>query len=701
MLAKWIAPLLIIALTAIPFVAQAQDAPAASLPSAGAPGVQAGPVVHALLIGISDYDSNVGLTPLNGPENDVKLMRDVLTQRFGVSAANVRLVLNPTHSEIEQEFAALTKRVRSHDLVYIHYSGHGSTSPDPNEPRGEDQTWVPHGARANGRAGKDGWDVLDKEIAVWLAPLYALTEDVVFVSDSCHSGSVARGSRKGVRSADPAPGPHPLLARLPKVAPPGSGVRIGAARDFEPAVELDHRTGGGCNGRNECYGVFTWNWAQALLESRPGEAWGDVFNRASARITTQPSVYQRPQIEGNADRAVFAGRFAALTPTVEVLDSAGGTATLGGGALAGLSKGSVYRSVVPPGSTPASLTVTDVDALTSRAALNSGNIKRGDLVSEVTHLYDAAAIRLYLGDATRPGDVTLIRKVRGALASQLPTTLTAFQLVPTAESADWQLQLTHPAPNTAKPTPGAAHRLPDIGKCATPCGAPQLWVVSRQGLLIDEHLRFDLARPDEEIARLVSNLQTYARAQQVRRLAAQGNATPLRLNVTVWRPPPGDNRKCAAGAVADSGWTRLGPFPSGAMPARAQLNDCLAFEIENLDATYTWYGYVVTVSPDLSVTPALPQARAASDEARIPPGEHIRSGPYLYRLNSVGRETLMLLASDGPVRVQALQRGGMKRGEKPQSQLEALLAASALGRGEVEVVGKWGATSVDVLVQEP
>jgi hypothetical protein len=43
----------------------------------------------------------------------------------------------------------------------------------------------------------------------------------------------------------------------------------------------------------------------------------------------------------------------------------------------------------------------------------------------------------------------------------------------------------------------------------------------------------------------------------------------------------------------------------------------------------------------------------------------------------------------------------MKRGERPQSQLEALLAASALGRGEVEVVGKWGATSVDVLVQEP
>lgn len=700
MLANRFACPLLVVLAAASLVACDQVTPAQPLSSSGGRGVPSGPVVQALLIGISDYDPQNGLEPLNGPENDVKLMRDVLTTRFAVPAANVRLVLNPTHSAIEQEFAALKQRVRPHDFVYIHYSGHGSTAPDPQEPRGEDQTWVPHGAREARRGGKDTWDVLDKEIALWLAPLYALTDDVVFVSDSCHSGTVARGSHKGVRSANPAPAPHPLLASLPKVAPPIGGVRIGAARDFEPAVELNHRTGGSCSGRSECYGVFTWNWAQALRESRPGEAWGDVFNRASARITTQPSIYQRPQIEGRSDRAVFAGKFAALTPTVEVLDVTQRSATLSGGALAGLSKGSVYRSVVPQGAAPATLTVKEVEGLTSRAEVKSGSVKRADLVYEVTHVYDTPPIRLYLGNATVPADVALIETVRQRLKRELGATLSGFTLVSTADNADWLLQPARVPTNAPAPAPGVARQLPDARKCTTPCAAPQLWVVSRQGLLMDEHMRFDLARPGEEIARLVSNLQTFARAQQVRRLAAQGNATPVHMSVTVWRPPPGDKRKCAAGASDGSGWAHLGPFPAGALPAQARLNDCLEFEIENQDVERTWYGYVVTIGPDLAVTPALPAVQAAADEARIPPGEHIRSPRgHLYRLNAAGRETLMLLASDRPVSAQALQQSALK-GDKPKSQLEALLLAAPAGRGEVETVGDWGAASVDVLVRE-
>jgi hypothetical protein len=687
MRAHWMLLRLIVLLLAIPLAARAQ-APAGP------------PMVHALLIGITDYDAKNGLSPLNGPENDVKLMRDVLTTRFGVPAANVRLVLNPTHSAIEQEFAALQQRVRPHDFVYIHYSGHGSTAPDPGDPRGEDQTWVPRGARAAGSAGKDAWDVLDKELALWLAPLYERTDDVVFVSDSCHSGTVSRGSRKGVRSADPVPDPHPLLASLPKVAAPAGGVRIGAARDFEPAVELVERTGRGCEGSKECYGVFTWNWAQALRESRPGEAWGDVFNRASARITTQPSVYQRPQSEGRLDRAVFAGRFAALTPTVEVLDAADGTVTLGGGVLAGLTAGSTYRSVVPQGATPAQLTVQGVDALTSTAQVNSGTVKRADLVQEVTHAYDAQPIKLYLGNGLAPGDAALVAKIRALLTRERTGRLTAFTLVPAAETADWLLQVARVPAGAPAPAPGAARHLPDAKPCAAPCAPPALWVVSRQGLLMDEHMRFDLARPDEEDERLVANLQAFARAQQVRRLAAQGNATPVRMTVTVWRPPAGDKRPCAAGAVDGSGWRRLGPYQADALPPEAQRNDCLAFELANTDTERTLYGYVVTVGPGLAITAALPANQAGSDEARMPPGARIRSDrQHLYRLDTPGRETLLLLASDGPVRAQALQQAGLR--DKPQSRLEALLLASATGRGTVEAGGTWGAASIDVLVREP
>lgn len=710
MLANWrvfrllVAPVLSVALAglaAAPLLACAQPLPAqVSASVSPSPSANAAPVVHALLIGITDYDARNGTAPLNGPANDVKLMHDVLTTRFKVPPGQIRLLLNPTHSTIEQEFAALQQRVGHDDFVYVHYSGHGSTAPDPGDPRGEDQTWVARGARASSGAAKDRLDVLDKEIAVWMAPLYERTQDVVFVSDSCHSGTVGRGSSRGVRSAEPVPAPHPLLASLPKVAAPAGGVRIGAARDFEPAVELDHRNGRGCNGSAECYGVFTWNWAQALRESRPGEAWGDVFDRASARITTQPGIYQRPQIEGRADRAVFAGRYTRLSPTLGVIDVVGGTATLDSGVLGGVTIGSVYTSVAAPGTTPATLTVSEVNALTSRATITGGSVKRTNQVIEVTHAYDAPAIRLYLGKAALPADDALIGKVRKLLTGELGARLSAFSLAPTAADADLLLQPARLPANAPSPPPGATRKLPDDKPCAAPCAPPQLWVVTRAGLLVDEHLRFDLARVDEEDERLVSDLNKYAHAQQVRRLAAQGNAAPLQLSVTVWRPPAGDKRPCVAGTAPASGWSRLGPFPAAALGAQARLNDCLEFAIENGAADRTLYGYVVTVGPTLGVTMALPSNRSGSDEARIEPGKHISADHgHLYRLDTVGRETILLLASDGPVRAQALQQDGL-RGE-PKSRLEALLMVASTGRGTVEADGEWGAASIDLLVGPP
>ncbi|HJV59292.1 MAG TPA: caspase family protein [Albitalea sp.] len=671
---------------------------AAFMAAAGASAMAAGeagdpPVVHALLIGIADYEA-AGLAALKGPENDVKLMREVLTTRFHVPPANVRLLLNPTHGAIEREFVALRQRVKPHDFVYIHYSGHGSTAPDPAEPRGEDQTWVAFGARAHKLAGLDDWDVLDKEIAQWLQPLYELTDDVVFVSDSCHSGTVSRGLRTGVRSGEPVVRAHPLLGKLPPVPPPAGGVRIGAARDFETAVELDHRSGGACDDPGRCYGVFTWNWAQALRESRPGEAWGDVFDRANARITTAPTIYQRPQIEGRADRAVFAGRFAALTPSVEVVSVEGGKAVLNTGALSGASVGSTYRSIVSADAVPAVLKLTSVEPLTSTASVQSGAVRAGQLASETLHAYVAPRIRLHVAAADPRADAEWVAKLRKAIDDQTGGILSGFVIEDAAERADWWLYLVRPREGADRPLgAGAARRLPEPRECSGRCEAPQLWVVSRQGALMDERMRFQLARYDDEMSRLVNDLRGFAWSQEVRRLAAQGNATPVRMRVTVLRPPAGDTRKCAEGSAPGSGWARFGPSPVDALATKPVLGDCLSVELDNHDAERSWYGYVIAIGPDLAVQPVMPEPGAGSDAARIPPGESLRAPGRFYRLSQAGRETLMLMASDGPVRVQALQQSGLR--DEPKSRLESLLATAAARRGEVETTGTWGAASVD------
>jgi Caspase domain len=227
----------------------------------------------ALLIGVSNYKPS-GLVDLDGPLNDVALMRKVLQDRFGVPAANIQTLSNAlaSHSAIAAAFAELKAKLKRGDFVYVHYSGHGSTAADENDRRGEDQTWVPYGARGSNAKGLDGLDVLDKEIGVWLRAIATVSPNIIFVSDSCHSATVARGRSLGVRGVAPAMARHPLLNKLPRDDTPLAGIRIGAARDFEPAVEFDPVTGGPCEHAKRCNGVFTWYWAQALERSQPGDS---------------------------------------------------------------------------------------------------------------------------------------------------------------------------------------------------------------------------------------------------------------------------------------------------------------------------------------------------------------------------------------------------------------------------------------------
>src|SRR5687767_9857538 len=103
---------------------------------------------HALLIAVSDY-KNTPFRTLRGPERDVSLVAEILTKRFRMPRENITVLINKdaTHTKIQRAFEDLSKRVRKGDFVYIHYAGHGSTTPDAKELRGEAQTWVPFGAR--------------------------------------------------------------------------------------------------------------------------------------------------------------------------------------------------------------------------------------------------------------------------------------------------------------------------------------------------------------------------------------------------------------------------------------------------------------------------------------------------------------------------------------------------------------------------
>jgi hypothetical protein len=157
----------------------------------------AGPVVaqdepgrHALLIGINDYVSPK-LIDLRGAVNDVTLVRHVLMTRYGFVADDITMLTNKdaTREGILEAFEALVARVGEDDLVYIHYSGHGSQVEDFNsdESDGLDETILSHDARAG-----DVPDIIDDEFESVFARLK--THNALIVFDSCHSGTVTRAA---------------------------------------------------------------------------------------------------------------------------------------------------------------------------------------------------------------------------------------------------------------------------------------------------------------------------------------------------------------------------------------------------------------------------------------------------------------------------------------------------------------------------
>lgn len=171
-----------------------------ALPPAAAAGSEpADPAVrHALLIGINRYQA---LPQLQGSVNDVETVREILIRRWGFDPRRVELLRDAAASRagILESLRSLTARAGPEDLVYIHYSGHGSQVVDLNGDEvddGLDETWVPHDGRTAGVP-----DITDDELDALLDRFR--TRHVVVVIDACHSGTATRSASIRVRAVPP------------------------------------------------------------------------------------------------------------------------------------------------------------------------------------------------------------------------------------------------------------------------------------------------------------------------------------------------------------------------------------------------------------------------------------------------------------------------------------------------------------------
>jgi hypothetical protein len=174
---------------------------------------------HAVLIGCTKYRHLKGLD-LDGPANDVALLRGLIVDRFGFQPVDIVEMterspaeLRPDRQNIVRVMGELAARVGKDDEVFLLFAGHGSRLPDEAEPDGVQPTGgKPEGEDFEPDFEPDGLDevflpadvtewkenekvvlgITDDEIHGWLQALRRRGAFVFFVADTCHSGTLSR-----------------------------------------------------------------------------------------------------------------------------------------------------------------------------------------------------------------------------------------------------------------------------------------------------------------------------------------------------------------------------------------------------------------------------------------------------------------------------------------------------------------------------
>jgi hypothetical protein len=289
------------------------------------------PPMFVLQVGIMLY---VHAAPLTGAVNDVVEMRKVLeSDRYKVPPQNIVTLKDAegTKKNIFDKFRThLIGNARAHfektkkrdAVVMFQFSGHGSQVPDVDgdeKDDGEDETLVT--VDSANKLGKN-FDITDDEIFALTSELRRYTDNIVYVFDSCHSGSGTRNS-EDVRRVEPRTtvpvvvdnvgvGTTRSEEKKPEddasgVLPPGDDyIVITAARSGELASQRDCFEECGQKTIPLSFGNLTFYLIDELKRARADTSYRELMANVRRRVVAQKST-QTPQLEGDSSRFVFGG----------------------------------------------------------------------------------------------------------------------------------------------------------------------------------------------------------------------------------------------------------------------------------------------------------------------------------------------------------------------------------------------------------
>jgi metacaspase-1 len=137
-------------------------------------------------IGINSYPSS----PLNGCIPDIDLATKIAKEKYNMVDISILKEKNANKKRIIESLKTFFTGVGDTDKLYIHYSGHGSYERAKNPKKSKEtdeynEGWVPYDYQYHGL-------VLDDELNQLIMNVNPKAT-LLIISDSCFSGTVARG----------------------------------------------------------------------------------------------------------------------------------------------------------------------------------------------------------------------------------------------------------------------------------------------------------------------------------------------------------------------------------------------------------------------------------------------------------------------------------------------------------------------------
>lgn len=412
---------------------------AVALFSAATPHDRYAPNHWALIVGIGDYQNfgeEIG-GDLPGAVNDARAFRDVAISRFGVPSSNVRMMLDDEATRANLESAItewLPSVVGPRDLVWIFFAGHGSQvwDEDGDEEDGLEETICPTDVTRS----SPEMDVTDDEVGLWLGAIPAA--EVVVFWDKCHAESSTRSVTPFalpraldrnpeedleqprdlglLREARASRGLGDRIASRPSEEWRGQRaptiVELAASQADQVAVDVAWPGEGGAPAKFG--GAFTTLFVRNLWQAPSDATLEEVFARTENDLRAQ-RFQQRPALSGESGvrtrsiASIASGDTgepgAPESGTVPVVAVDGNAVTLGGGANAGVTVGSIYEVG------GVHLVVTRVDTETIHATRASTELRGLEAVQRdslapgararlVAFAYPPAELRVSLADLT-------------------------------------------------------------------------------------------------------------------------------------------------------------------------------------------------------------------------------------------------------------------------------------------------------------